>query len=93
MAQSSSQITYIVYLLPLLIGYTGGRVVAIYPEGIDWHVENDNLLVGLAGIGDNHMLILSNIAIVFGDIEEVDKVLAHQDAAEIYRLLTQEVQE
>jgi mannitol/fructose-specific phosphotransferase system IIA component (Ntr-type) len=39
------------------------------------------------------MHILSNIATVFGEIEEVDKVLVHQDVEEIYRLLTQEVQE
>jgi len=70
-----------------------GIVVDIYPEGIDWHGETVNLVVGLAGIGEDHMHILSNIATVFGEIEEVDKVLAHQDAQEIYRLLTQEVQE
>jgi len=70
-----------------------GIVVDIYPEGIDWHGEMVNLVVGLAGQGEDHMHILSNIATVFGEIEEVDKVLAHQDVEEIYRLLTQEVQE
>lgn len=70
-----------------------GIVVDIYPEGIDWHGENVNLVVGLAGIGEDHMHILSNIATVFGEIEEVDNVIAHQDVEEIYRLLTQEVQE
>jgi mannitol/fructose-specific phosphotransferase system IIA component/galactitol-specific phosphotransferase system IIB component len=70
-----------------------GIVVDIYPNGIDWHGEMVNLVVGLAGIGEDHMQILSNIATVFGEIEEVDKVLVHQDVEEIYRLLTQEVQE
>jgi mannitol/fructose-specific phosphotransferase system IIA component (Ntr-type) len=36
------------------------------------------------------MAILSNIATVFGEEEEVAKVVAHQDVDIIYTLLTQE---
>ena len=67
-----------------------GIVVDVYPNGIDWHGETVNLVVGLAGIGEDHIQILSNIATVFGEIEEVDKVLEHQDIDMIYDLLTAE---
>lgn len=67
-----------------------GIVVDVYPNGIDWHGETVNLVVGLAGIGEDHIQILSNIATVFGEIEEVEKVLEHQDVDKIYELLTAE---
>lgn len=67
-----------------------GIVVDVYPNGIDWHGETVNLVVGLAGIGEDHIQILSNIATVFGEIEEVDKVLEHQDIDMIFDLLTAE---
>lgn len=67
-----------------------GIVVDVYPNGVDWHGETVNLVVGLAGIGEDHIQILSNIATVFGEIEEVDKVLEHQNVDMIYELLTAE---
>ena len=67
-----------------------GIVVDVYPNGIDWHGDTVNLVVGLAGIGEDHIQILSNIATVFGEIEEVDRVLKHQDVDMIYELLTAE---
>ena len=67
-----------------------GIVVDVYPNGVDWHGETVNLVVGLAGIGEDHIQILSNIATVFGEIEEVDKVLEHQDIDMIFDLLTAE---
>ena len=67
-----------------------GIVVDVYPNGVDWHGETVNLVVGLAGIGEDHIQILSNIATVFGEIEEVNKVLEHQNVDMIYELLTAE---
>jgi mannitol/fructose-specific phosphotransferase system IIA component len=67
-----------------------GIVVHVYPEPIDWHGEQVQLVVGLAGIGEEHVAILANIATVFGEIEAVDEVLSHQDVEIIYDLLTQE---
>lgn len=66
-----------------------GIVIDVYPNGIDWHGETVYLVIGLAGIGEDHMQILSNIATVFGEMEEVEKVIKNQDADEIYRLLTE----
>jgi mannitol/fructose-specific phosphotransferase system IIA component len=48
------------------------------------------LVIGLAGIGEDHMMILSNIATVFGEEEDVYKAVSTQNVDEIYTLLTQE---
>ncbi|KAF0226375.1 MAG: PTS system mannitol-specific IIA component [Erysipelotrichaceae bacterium] len=69
---------------------TSGIVVHIYPQGIDWHGEVVKLVVGLAGQGEDHMIILSNIATVFSEEEDVLKAITYQNVDEIYALLTQE---
>jgi mannitol/fructose-specific phosphotransferase system IIA component/galactitol-specific phosphotransferase system IIB component len=68
---------------------SSGIVVHIYPQGLDWHGEKVNLVIGLAGIGEDHMMILSNIATVFGEEEDVLKAVTFQNVDEIYTLLTQ----
>lgn len=70
-----------------------GIVVHVYPQAIDWHGEAVSLVIGLAGIGDEHIQILANVASVFGEIEAVDEVVKLQDVDVIYQLLTQEEQE
>lgn len=70
-----------------------GIVVHVYPKSIDWHGEEVNLVIGLAGIGDEHMQILANVAGVFGDMDEVDKVVLNQDIDYIYEILTAEEDE
>jgi len=69
---------------------TSGIVVHIYPQGIDWHGEVVKLVVGLAGQGEDHMIILSNVATVFSEEEDVLKAITEQNVDEIYALLTQE---
>jgi mannitol/fructose-specific phosphotransferase system IIA component/galactitol-specific phosphotransferase system IIB component len=66
-----------------------GIVIHVYPQPIDWHGEAVSLVIGLAGIGEEHMMILSNIATVFGEMEAVEKVLKNQNMDDIYDLLTQ----
>lgn len=67
-----------------------GIVVHVYPKALDWHGEAVNLVIGLAGIGEEHVQILANVASVFGEIEEVDKVVAQQNIDYIYDILTAE---
>ena len=39
-----------------------GIVVMQYPEGVDFGDEKANLVIGIAGVGDEHLEILANIA-------------------------------
>lgn len=67
-----------------------GIVLKIYPDGIDWHGENVKIVLGLAGIGEDHINILANCATCFGEIKDVEKIVAKQNIDEIYTMLTKE---
>jgi len=67
-----------------------GVVIKVYPQAIDWHGEKVHLVLGLAGIGEDHINILSNLATVFSEMSDVEKIVKNQDANEIYDLLTAE---
>jgi mannitol PTS system EIIA component len=58
-----------------------------YDEPIDWDGNEVRFALGIAGYQGGHMDILSRIALVFADTDEVEKLLAAQSAQEIYDLL------
>jgi PTS system mannitol-specific IIA component len=63
--------------------------VVRYTEPIEWGGDGNEVLfaLGIAGYQGGHMDILSRIAIVFSDTDEVDKLVAARSAQEIYDLL------
>ena len=61
--------------------------VVRYPEPIDWDGNEVLFALGIAGYQGGHMDILSRIALVFSDTDQVDKLVAAQSAQEIYDLL------
>jgi mannitol/fructose-specific phosphotransferase system IIA component/galactitol-specific phosphotransferase system IIB component len=67
-----------------------GIVIDVYPQGIDWHGETAKLVIGLAGIGEDHMAILSNIATVFEEADDVNRIVNERNVEQIFTLLTQE---
>ncbi|MGW6132460.1 PTS sugar transporter subunit IIA [Cellulomonas sp. NPDC055163] len=60
-----------------------------YDEPVDWDGEPVRVVVGIAGVGDEHLEILSRIALVFADMEQVQRVLDAPTAAELYVVLQQ----
>jgi PTS system mannitol-specific IIA component len=60
-----------------------------YEEPIDWGGEQARFVVGIAGRGDEHLDILSKIAMVFSDEDEVEKLLAAQTPDEMVALLAE----
>ena len=58
-----------------------------YDQPIDWDGNEVRFALGIAGYQGGHMDILSRVAIVFSDTDEVDKLLAAGSAEELYRLL------
>jgi PTS system mannitol-specific IIA component len=61
--------------------------VVRYVEPIDWDGNPVLFALGIAGYQGGHMDILSRIALVFSDTDEVDKLVAAGTAAELYQLL------
>jgi PTS system mannitol-specific IIA component len=58
-----------------------------YAEPIDWDGNPVHFVVGIAGIENQHLDILSKIAIVFSDEDEVDAMLKASSAEEILDIL------
>jgi len=61
--------------------------VVRYESPIDWDGNEVRFAVGIAGVNNGHLEILSKIAVVFSDSEEVDRLLAAGSAREVYDLL------
>jgi PTS system mannitol-specific IIA component len=61
--------------------------VVRYDGGIDWNGEAVTFVIGIAGKGDEHLDILSQIAILFSDEDDVARLKAATTADELYALL------
>ncbi len=65
-----------------------GIVVLLSPEGVAWNDETVKLIIGIAGVGNEHLDILANIAGKIDDPEKVEAIVAASDVDAIYELLT-----
>lgn len=65
---------------------TGLSVVTV-PNGVDFGDGNIvKVLIGIAGKGDEHLEVLSKIAIVLSDIENVNTIVASKSKDEIIQI-------
>ncbi|RMI09074.1 PTS sugar transporter subunit IIA [Cellulomonas triticagri] len=59
-----------------------------YEHEIDWGGAGPvRVVVGIAGVGDEHLSLLSRIALVFTDAERVERLLAATTAADLTAIL------
>lgn len=66
-----------------------GIVVLQFPEGVEFGEEKAYLVIGIAGVGDEHINILSNIATVISEDENiVEKLKTTKDVNYIYETFT-----
>jgi PTS system mannitol-specific IIA component len=61
--------------------------VVRYQSPIDWDGNEVRFAIGIAGYEGGHLEILGKVAIIFSDLDEVDKLIAAGSAQEIYDLL------
>ena len=61
--------------------------VVRYDQPIDWDGNEVRFAIGIAGYEGGHMDILSKVAIVFSDTDEVDKLIAAGSAQEVFDVL------
>ena len=64
-----------------------GIVVLQYPEGVDFGDEKAKLIVGIAGVGDEHLDILSKLGETFENPEVLETLCTTDDANTIYEAL------
>lgn len=65
-----------------------GIAVMVFPEGTDWGNEMVKLVIGIAGVGEDHLEILSIIAEKMADPNAVERIVA-SSSEEIYRAFTE----
>ena len=58
-----------------------------YAEPIDWDGQPVKFAVGIAGLNNEHLEILSKIAVVFSDEDEVQKLIDAATQEDIFALL------
>ena len=61
--------------------------VVRYDTPIDWDGNEVRFAVGIAGLNNGHLEILGKIAVIFSDMDEVEKMIAAGSADEVYALL------
>ncbi|MFZ0368112.1 MAG: PTS sugar transporter subunit IIA [Halobacillus sp.] len=67
-----------------------GLAVVTVPDGVDFGDGNIvKLLIGIAGKGDEHLQILSQIAIVCSEEENIDTILKAQSKEEIISIFNE----
>lgn len=64
-----------------------GIVVLQYPEGVDFDGEKARLLVGIAGVGDEHLAILAKVAGALEDPATLELLSSANDPEIIYNVL------
>lgn len=64
-----------------------GIVIVQVPNGVDFDNNNVRLLVAIAAVGDEHMDILSNIAILCSEQAMVDQLVMAKDSDTIIKLI------
>ncbi|MFC8684607.1 PTS sugar transporter subunit IIA [Brevibacillus porteri] len=70
---------------------TGISIIQV-PEGVDFGEGNTAyLLVGIAAVGDEHLEVLSNIAILCSEEENVKRIVNAASAQEIITMFSEEV--
>ncbi|MDQ0576339.1 PTS sugar transporter subunit IIA [Agromyces albus] len=60
-----------------------------YDDPVDWGGEEARFVVGIAGIENEHLEILSKIAIIFSDDDAVQRLVEAGSADELHSLLSE----
>lgn len=63
-----------------------GIAVMIFPDGVDWDGNEAKIIIGIAGVGDEHLSILASIAEKMLSEEAVEELL-HADVDKVYDML------
>ena len=67
-----------------------GIVVCQYPEGVKFGDETAHLVIGIAGVGNDHLAILANIATMVGDYtdEQLEELFKTKSVEQLYEVFT-----
>ena len=61
-----------------------------YPEGIEWNGNSTKFVIGIAGVGDEHLVLLQKVAMTFSDPAQVERLEQATSAQEILAIFGDE---
>ena len=64
-----------------------GISVVQYPDGVDFDGEKAYLVIGIAGVGDEHLELLARVSEALDDEEVLNKLKTTTDPTDIYEVL------
>ena len=64
-----------------------GITVVQYPEGVDFDGEKAYLVIGIAGVGDQHLELLARVSEALEDEQVLEKLKTTTDSEDIYKVL------
>lgn len=64
-----------------------GITVLQYPDGVDFAGEKARLIIGIAGVGNEHLDILAKLSETLDDMEVLERLMTTSDPSEIYKVL------
>lgn len=67
-----------------------GVVVIQVPGGVPFGDEKAHILIGIAGVGDDHLAVISSLAVVLTDMAKVDRIRDATTREDIITVLTAE---
>lgn len=71
--------------------HKSGIVILQVPEGVEFEGNQVKLIIGIAGIENEHLDMLSQIALVCSDIEKVEQLVSANSEMEMIELFKEEV--
>lgn len=71
--------------------HKSGIVILQVPEGVEFEGNQVKLIIGIAGRGNEHLEMLSQIALVCSDIEKVEQLVSANSEMEMIELFKEEV--
>jgi len=60
-----------------------GMSVLIVPDGVDFGGETANLIIGLAAVGEEHLEVLSSVAVMVSEEEDMQRILQASSEEEL----------
>ncbi|STO09204.1 PTS sugar transporter subunit IIA [Exiguobacterium aurantiacum] len=69
---------------------TGISIIQV-PEGVDFGGKTAKLVIGIAGVNDEHLELLSQIAVICSDEDNVERLVRAETKEEILSLFMEEV--
>lgn len=66
-----------------------GISVVTVPDGVDFDGNTVKVLIGIAGKGEEHLEILSKIAIVLSEMENIEKLISTSSKEEVINLFSE----